>query len=87
MNKYTMAIWWKIGVCTKEKWVFTIITDYSAEFVTNLIQTTAKRLKFSNPEKLMDYICKTYDVQCEKTKYDIEIELTFAHDDVIFGNL
>lgn len=73
MNRYTMEIKQKTGVCSSEIWEFIVITDESAEYVTDAILEAQKEFNFESPVDLMDYVCDTYDWEWEDFEYDIKI--------------
>ena len=75
INRYIMGIKQKTGVCSWETWDFIVITDESAEYVTDAIFEAQKEFNFESPVDLMDYVCDAYDWKWEDFKYDIKIKM------------
>lgn len=75
MNRYTMEIKQKTGVCSSELWKFIVVSGDTIEFVTSLILEAQKEFKFESPVELIDYVCDVYGWKWEDFEYDIEIEM------------
>lgn len=75
MNRYTMEIKQKTGVCSSELWKFIVVSGDTIEFVTSLILEAQKEFKFESPVELMHYVCDVYGWKWEDFEYDIEIEM------------